>query len=133
MAALHSMLQSVVVVRRQQRGSGSTKWCPLNMLPPAVQSLGGEQMCMLNGSIAQHASSVVVVPQQQHVAREHQMAPTWIASFHSCGMQSLAGEQMCMLNGSIAQHASSVVVRAAAGSMWPGSTKWCPRICCHLL
>jgi len=48
---------------------------PLNLLPRAVLSLAGEQMCMLNGSIAQHVSSVVVQQQQQHVAREHQMVP----------------------------------------------------------
>jgi len=45
---------------------------PLNLLPPAVLSLAGEQMCMLNGSIAQHASSEVV---QQQAAACGQGAP----------------------------------------------------------
>jgi len=69
---------------------------PLNLLPPAVLSLAGEQMCMLNGSIAQHASSEVVQQQQQHVVREHQMVPL---NLLPPAVLSLAGEQMCMLNG----------------------------------
>jgi len=84
---------------------------------------------MLNGSIAQHASSEVVQEQeQQHVAREHQMVPlnllppAWLP-------ESCWWKQMCMFEWQHVAHACFIWwwCRQEAGQhMWPGSTKWCP-------
>jgi len=61
MAALRSMCQSVGGAGgEQEHVAREHQMVPLNLLPRAA-SLAGEQMCMLDGSIAQHASSVVVV------------------------------------------------------------------------
>jgi len=101
---------------------------PLNLLPPAALSLAGEQMCMFNGDIwAQHASSVVV-QQQQHVAREHQMVPLICCHVLCCLLVETVHVEW--------QHCRACFIcggAAAAAACGQGAPNGALEICCHLL